>query len=142
MHDGGTILQTDDRSAFSAVRRSRRSRDAAAQRLRHAGRARKGDGQARKRPHGKVGKGLRFDRGARPTITSPSVSTSAASTPSREVPLVRPMARLLLARRVLRLNKIPDLLHHPYDARDRAIPEHDPEKWTPVFGKDHAQTKC
>jgi hypothetical protein len=21
-----------------------------------------------------------------------------------------------------------------------AFPEHDPEKWTPVFGKDHAQT--
>jgi hypothetical protein len=20
--------------------------------------------------------------------------------------------------------------------------EHDPEKWEPVFGKDHAQTKC
>jgi hypothetical protein len=46
------------------------------------------------------------------------------------------MARLLLTRRVLRLNKIPNLLHHPCDARDRAIPEHDPEKWTPVFGKD------
>jgi hypothetical protein len=23
----------------------------------------------------------------------------------------------------------------------RASPEHDPEKWIPVFGKDHAQTK-
>jgi len=25
--------------------------------------------------------------------------------------------------------------------RGKAILEHDPEKWTPVFRKDHAQTK-
>jgi hypothetical protein len=29
-------------------------------------------------------------------------------------------------------------LHWPVD---RGMLEHDPEKWEPVFGKDHAQTK-
>jgi hypothetical protein len=24
----------------------------------------------------------------------------------------------------------------------RTAKEHDPEKWEPVFGKDHAQAKC
>ncbi len=27
-------------------------------------------------------------------------------------------------------------------AADRLLPEHDPEKWKPVFRKDHAQSKC
>jgi hypothetical protein len=28
----------------------------------------------------------------------------------------------------------------PLDAEMRVTLEHDPEKWKPVFGKDHAQT--
>jgi hypothetical protein len=27
------------------------------------------------------------------------------------------------------------------DQADRGMLEHDPEKWEPVFGKDHAQTR-
>jgi hypothetical protein len=28
------------------------------------------------------------------------------------------------------------------ETRAYRLLEHDPEKWTPVFRKDHAQTKC
>ena len=54
-------------------------------------------------------------------MRSPSVSISATSTPSSEVPLISPIARHSPAtRQPLRLNPTPDLLHHAATATRQA----------------------